>query len=287
MTDKRPTFLSHTDKVWLAIWLAGVAALWIWDMLFLNRPAFVQLRTAAVNTALVGCCVVVFSFVSGWLSALALHASEQSGKAAYLLITFVLNLIRSVPQIIGVLIGYVVLTLLIREEVLRGQLAQLVWMSLVISLFLFLEVSDLVRERISHFRKLDFFDAMLCSGVRESRIINIEILLKNSRAHLLHKVIRIFGATVFLLCSVDFIISVGLSTDVSLSNFPLTLGGFLAKMDSKQDILAISTLFSDPFSVKDLFFEHLQGISTAFLIVFTLLCMHNIAAGYVQRRRLE
>jgi ABC-type microcin C transport system permease subunit YejE len=224
----------------------------------------------------------------GWVSAMALHFCDHGRhRWAYLLITFLLNLIRSVPQIVGILLGYVVLTLLIRSEILRQQVSQLVAMSLIISMFVFLEVTDLIRERIRHYRKLDFFDAMLCSGVREGRIINLEILWRNSRAHLLHKAIHIFGATVFLLCSVDFIISVGLSTDVSLGNFPPTLGGLLATMDSKQDILAISTVLTDPLSFPDLFFEHLQGISTALTIVFTLLCMYRISSHFVARRRLE
>jgi ABC-type dipeptide/oligopeptide/nickel transport system permease subunit len=276
------------DKLWLVLWIGGLVILWLWDSLFLNTPAFLQLKAASLNTVFVGCCVGVFSFLFGWMSGLALHFSEAAkNKSAYLVMTFLLNVVRSIPQIVGILIGYVVLTLMIQSGLLKEQFLQLLWMALVISVFLSLEVTDLVRERVAHYRKLDFFDAMLCNGIRESRIVNIEILLKNSRAHLVHKLIRIFAATVFLLCSVDFIISVGLSTDVSLSNFPPTLGGLLAKMDSKQDILAISALLAEPLSMPSLFFEHLQGISTAFIIVFTLLCMHNISAGYVQRRRLE
>ncbi len=282
------SLLQYKDTLWLAIWLAGLAALGVWDVLFLNRPALTRLAAASVNTALVASGVVVCASLMGWVSALALHFFDHGRHGwAYLLTTFLLNLIRSVPQIVGILLGYVILTLLIRGDVLRQQASQLVVMALIISVFVFLEVTDLIRERIRHYRKLDFFDAMLCSGVREARIINLEILWKNSRAHLLHKAIHIFGATVFLLCSVDFIISVGLSTDVSLSNFPPTLGGLLATMDSKQDILAISTVLTDPLALPDLFFEHLQGISTAFTIVFTLLCMYRISSHFVARRRLE
>ncbi len=287
-TAKVTRLLRQKDKLWTVMWLAGLAALATWCVLFLNRPALERLGAASLNTALVASCVVVCSLLMGWVSALGLHFFDHGQhRWAYLLTTFVLNLIRSIPQIVGILLGYVVLTLLIRGEVLREQGSQLVAMSLIISVFVFLEVTDVIRERIRHYRKLDFFDAMLCSGVRESRIINVEILWKNSRAHLLHKAMQVFGASVFLLCSVDFIISVGLSTDVSLSNFPPTLGGLLATMDSKQDILAISTVLTDPLRVPDLLFEHLQGISTAFTIVFTLLCMYHISSGFVARRRLE
>jgi hypothetical protein len=73
---------------------------------------------------------------------------------------------------------------------------------------------------------------------------------------------------------------------VSLSNFPITLGGLLAKLDSKQDILAIGAVFTEPSSFPMLFFEHLQGVSTAFTIVFTLLCLYKISNGLVKRLRL-
>jgi ABC-type dipeptide/oligopeptide/nickel transport system permease subunit len=275
------------DKLWLAIWLAGVALLWLWNMLFLNRPAFAALLIASHNTLFVGALVVVFSFLLGWGVGLAMHfLDEAKNKTAYLSLTFFVNIVRSIPQIIGVLIGYIVLTILIANDSLRGALPQLVWMAFVISIFVFLEVADLIRERIAYYKKLDFFDAMLCCGIPERTIINGEILLKNSRAHLLHKLITIFGTTIFLLCSIDFIISVGLSTDVSLSNFPTTLGGLLAKGDSKQDILAIGSALGDWNGFTSLFFEHLQGISTAFIIVFTLLCIYKISNGFVQRFKL-
>jgi hypothetical protein len=60
----------------------------------------------------------------------------------------------------------------------------------------------------------------------------------------------------------------------------------LAKLDSKQDILAIGTVFADPGVFPSLFIEHLQGISVAFLIVYTLLCMYRISNGLVERYRL-
>ena len=275
------------DTLWLVVWLAGMSVLWFWDAAFLNRPAFVRIQTASVNTLMAGTFVVLISLALGWSIAVALYFLETAkNRIVYLLLTFVLNMIRSIPQIVGILIGYILLTFFIEQEILRDQLFQILWMAFVISLFVFLEVVDLVRERISYYRKLDFFPAMLCCGIKESRIINIEILWRNSVSHVLHKLISIFGAAIFLQCSIDFIISVGLSTDVSSSNFPVTLGSLLAKLDSKQDILAIGTIFSNIGYVKGLFIEHLQGISIAFIIVFTLLCVYNISNGFVKRYHL-
>ena len=272
--------------LWLFIWLSGVAGLGAWDALFLNAPAFTLIRTAFGNTVIAGFLVVLLSSGLGWIVGVALHLLETRRRALYLPVTFLLNILRSIPQIVGILIGYVILTVLIERELLQGWLSQLTWMACSISLFVFLDVSDLVRERIVYYNKLDFFPAMLCCGIKERRIINRDILWKNSRAHLVRQMVSIFGIAVFLQCSIDFVVSVGLSTEVSLSNFPVTLGSFLAKMDSKQDILAIGTVLWNPSHAQTLLFEHLQGISIAFLIVFTLLCVYKISNGLVRRYNL-
>jgi hypothetical protein len=96
----------------------------------------------------------------------------------------------------------------------------------------------------------------------------------------------VFGMAIFLQCSIDFIISVGLSTQASSVNFPVTLGSLLAKIDSKQDILAIGYAITHWSHIDNLFFEHLQGITVAFLLVFTLLCMYHISNGYARRHNL-
>lgn len=276
----------QSDSLWTAIWLTGLVGVGLWDALFLNRPAFELVQMAFLNTAIAGILVVLFSLMSGWVFGVGLHFLDSHRRPVYLFITFLLNIIRSVPQIVGILIGYVILTIFIEQEILRSQLSQIVWMAFVISVFVFLEVVDLIRERIAYYNRLDFFHAMLCCGIKEGRIINREILWKNSRAHLLQKLVSIFGAAIFLQCSIDFVVSVGLSTDVSLSNFPVTLGNLLAKLDSKQDILAIGTVFSNLGNAPSLFFEHLQGVSVAFAIVFSLVCIYKISNGLVKRFHL-
>jgi len=280
------TLSKQQDKLWLIIWLAGLGCLALWDAAFLNRPSFNLVLTAALNTALACTLVIVCSMGLGWMAGVGLYFLETRHRSLYLAATFLLNIIRSFPQIIGALVGYVVLTLLIENDILKSRLAQLSWMALVIALVVFLEVVDLVRERIGYYSRLDFFQAMLSCGIKESRIVNKEILWKNSRAHLLQKLVSIAGVAIFLQCSIDFVVSVGLSTDVSLSNFPVTLGSLLAKLDSKQDILAIGTTIVRLDNVSSLLFQHLQGISIALIIVFSLVCLYNISNGLVKRFNL-
>lgn len=277
----------NKDTLWLVIWIAGLLALWLWDVLFLNAPALARIQTAFINTLYGGALVVVLSLIFGWSAGVGLHFLDRSrNRWPYIALTFVLNVIRSIPQIVGILTGYVIITFFIERESLQSHTLQLFWMSFVISLFVFLEVVDLVRDRIGYFSALDFYPAMLCCGIRESRIVNVEVLWKNSRAHMIHKLIALFGSAIFLQCSIDFIISVGLSTDVSSTNFPVTLGSLLAKMDSKQDILAIGSLFGEPELFGRLFTEHLQGVSVAIVIVFTLFCVYQISNGFVKRHTL-
>ncbi len=275
------------DLLWGLFWVAGVLFLAIWDALFLNAPAFSLLVTAFLNSLLAGVVAIVVALMLGWAAGVTLFFLENSRRRVlHLILTFLLNVIRSVPQILGMLAGYVALTFMIRDESVVNATAQILWMAIVTALFLFLEVSDLVSERIRYFTSLDFYPAMLCCGIKPGRIVNVEILWKNSASHLIHKSIALFGAALFLQCSIDFIISVGLSREVSLSNFPVTLGSLLARLDSKQDILAVGKALTEFSYLPELAVRHLQGLSTAFMIVFSLLCAYRVANAYVRRKGL-
>lgn len=275
------------DIVWIGIYLAGMVLLLVWDMFYLNKPAFSRVLTAYFNSFFAGLAVIIFAALLGWGGALLEYYTRENGnKILRVFFEFVINLIKSIPQIIGILVGYIILTILISHDVISGKIFQLLWMSGVISVFVFMEVKELLDERIEYFRKSDFFDAMICCGIKESHIINYEIFWKNSRDHIIQKLISLLGITIFLQCSIDFIISVGLTTGVSLSGFPDTLGSVLAKLDSKQDILAIGNLITDPGYLPKIFTVHLQGINIAFLIIFSLLCLYKISNGYLRRKDL-
>ncbi|MBD3314973.1 MAG: ABC transporter permease subunit [Chitinivibrionales bacterium] len=275
------------DTRWLAVWTGTIALVGLWDLLFLNKPAMRLVVKGFFNTFLVAGMVTVFVLLFGWIGALVLDSlALRRGKAGYMVAAFVMNLIRSIPQVVGVLFGYVFVAALAKRGALGSNMLIFTLMALIMSVFVFSEMVDLMRERIEHFRKRDFYNAMLVCGVSENRIINFNILWKNSRVHIFNKLISVIGTAVFLQCSVDFIISVGLSTDVSAVSLPPTLGSLLAKIDSKQDILAIGHTLTHPLYAPNLFLGHLQGITVAFLIVFTLLCIHKISNGYAERHHL-
>jgi ABC-type dipeptide/oligopeptide/nickel transport system permease component len=277
----------HKDTRWLSLWFLVGAAVLIWDILFLNKPAFQKVITGFFNTFIIALLVVFLTLLFGWLVTVLLHSLQsRSNKAPYLAATFFLNLIRSIPQIVGVLFSYVGITLLVEGSVITSRPLIMVVMAACISVFIFLELVDLMRDRIDHFAKLDFYSAMRVCGIPEKRVVNFDILWKNSRLHILNKLIAVLGYAVFLQCSVDFIISVGLSTDVNETVLPSTLGSLLAAIDSKQDILAIGYTLTHLDYTGHLFFEHLQGMTVAFCIVFSLVCIYHIANGYAERHRL-
>lgn len=275
------------DILWGAIYLAGMLLLILWDSVFLNSPAYSKVFKAYFNSIFAGVLVIVFAAALGWGTALGdYYVHKRGNKILITLWDLFINMFKSVPQIIGILVGYIFLAILISHEVITGSFFQLFWMAITISFFVFIEIKELLDERIEYYSRSDFFNAMLCCGITESRIINYEIFWKNSRDHIIQKLISILGITIFLQCSIDFIVSVGLTSGVSLTNFPNTLGNVLAKLDSKQDILAVGNLFSDPFYLPKLFTTHLQGINIAFLITFTLLSLYKISNGYLRRKGL-
>jgi len=279
--------IKHKDTRWLLIWILGSSAIWTWDALFLNKPALVKVVNGFANTFIIAVLVVGFTLVLGWVTTLVLHSLySRLNRAAYFIATFFLNLIRSVPQIVGILFAYVGVSLLVQNSIVTSKPLLFVIMAFCMSVFIFLELVDLMRDRIDHFMQLDFYSAMRVCGISDRRIINFDILWKNSRMHIQNKLIAVFGYAVFLQCSVDFIISVGLSTDVNDTSLPVTLGSLLAKIDSKQDILAIGYTLTHWDYIGRLFFQHLQGMTIAFLIVFTLVSVYHIANGYAERHRL-
>ena len=279
-------FIVCKDWLWFTIWLSGILVLWIWNLIFLNAPALRQIENGFINTIVIAIMVIVFAAGLSWGTTLLDDFLHRRFARLQIGLAFLINLIRSVPQIVGTLLGYILLTILIQNRIVTSEPAILFSMALVIAFFLFLEIFDLLRERIAHFRRLDFYDAMLVCGISEQYIINREIILRSSPMHIINKLIGIFGAAIFLLCSVDFIISVGLSTEISPVDLPVTLGSLLAKIDSKQDILAIGHALTHWNYFSKLPFEHLQGITVASLIVFTLLCIYQIANGYGRRHHL-
>ncbi|HMD69663.1 MAG TPA: ABC transporter permease subunit [Chitinivibrionales bacterium] len=275
------------DLRWTAIWVLGMVCVGVWDTLFLNKPALRQVTAGFLNTFSVAFLAVGFTLLLAWGVTLALHFLDTGkNRAPYLLLTFLLNLIRSVPQVVGILFGYVAVSALVEAGFLRSPIVIFSLLALCISLFVFIEFVDLMRERIAHYQKLDFYNAMRVCGISEGRVVNFDILWKNSRIHVLNKLISVFGAAIFLQCSVDFIISVGLSTDVNSVTLPASLGSLLAKIDSKQDILAIGYTLTHPGYAQNLFFGHLLGLTVAFLIVFSLMSIYHIANGYAERHHL-
>jgi ABC-type dipeptide/oligopeptide/nickel transport system permease subunit len=275
------------DLRWLAIWIAAVACLGVWDRIFLNKPALDAVVDGFRNTFVIALLVTGFSLLLGWAATQLLHRCEsRQNRPGYLVLTFCMNLIRSIPQIVGILLAYMGITALVLNSVITSQPVVFALMSLCMSIFIFPEVSDLMRDRIAYFEGLDFYSAMRVCGIPDRRIVNFDILWKNSRLHILNKLIAVLGYAVFLQCSVDFIISVGLSTDVNEVTLPPTLGSLLATIDSKQDILAVGYSLTHPAYAPNLFFEHLQGMTVAFCIVFSLFCIHAVANGYAERNRL-
>ena len=277
------TMLQQRKEIrWLMFWLAGLIAVWMWDALFLDPLSYELLQAAIFNTFCGAAIAVAAALGLGWGMALLLYFLESGNRKLFFLpVLFVINLIRSIPQIIGLLIGYIALNFFMENDLMQSGAEQIFWMACVIGTLCSLEIIDLIGERIAYFKKSDYFHAMQCCGMKESRIINVEILWKSSSAHLVHKSVSLFGDSIFLQCSIGFIISVGLSNEVSLTNYPVSLGSLLAKLDSKQDILAVGSALINPSYLPHLFFQHLQGVSVAALIVFTLLCIYHIADGLI------
>ena len=158
------------DQLWIAIWILVLLFVFTWNAMFLNTPAFNKLITAFINSVTGGIIVVILSAGLGWAATMgSISTTGSNNKIVNIIVGFLLNFVRSIPQIIGILIGYIILTWMLIDETITSHTMQIIWMSLFISLFVFLEITDLLTERINHYRKTDFYNAMLACGMREKK----------------------------------------------------------------------------------------------------------------------
>lgn len=280
-------WFASRDRRWLLIWIAGLLALLAWNLVFLNKPAMIRVWSGFGNTLIITLVSLLTATSLSVTFSLAMTLARWNHhRWLFSVFDLILGTLRSVPQIIGLLLGFIILTLFILADLLTTGYLILTGMGVTIGLVLFHEFTDMLNDRIATFENTDFVQASRVAGVPDRVVILLDIWWRNSRPHLINKLISGTGLTVFLLCSIDFVLSVGLSQTVSAVNFPPTLGSMLAHIDSKQDILAIGVLLTDPSYLWPLVTRHLQGVSVAFLITFTLVCWFRIGNGYSRRHHL-
>lgn len=271
-------------KFWLTILCAGLVFIYGWNALFLYEAGFSRWQAALFNSLLVSLFASFLAICLGWAASFSKYMADynSSSKLVYTL-NFIFDLIKSIPQIIGALVGYIFLTELTARSVVVSSFTILSLMSIILSFLLFLEAYDMFNSRIEYYKNKDFIAALRTLGMSESRIINEEIFLKNSKPYIIQKYASIFGSIFFLQASVDFIISVGLTLKTNLVSLPPTLGNLLARIDSKQDIFALGYAITNPSYFFELPFKHLQGLSAAFTLVFILICVYKLANALAER----
>lgn len=279
-------FKKNTAQAWLLGWVAGLALLYGWNAIFLNAPDFAMLFLALWRTLFTSGLAVGVAF---FLALIWIHTEEWASRNGYTFFKAGLaqldDLIRTAPQIIGLLIGYTLMTIAIRSEHLMNPWSILTIMAVTLAVVMMHEWTELFRSRIAYYREKDLIPALRVCGIREGKIINRDILWYNSRTLILHKSVALFGTAFFLQSAMDFIVSVGLTSEIASSNFPATLGSILAKMNSKQDIMAIGIALTDFSMWPSLFTEHLLGISGALVVIWTLIAFFKAADVLGQKIR--
>ncbi len=275
-------FLKDKFQLWVSIYLISFFAIFVWNLLFLNSSAFKMLSSAIFNTFVISLFAVLVSLLLGIFFAFATEANFRFNSVIRFLVKFILDSINSIPQILLLLSSYVFLIIFFYNN----ELAQMLWLVFSLSIIyandFFIEISN----RIQYFKKNEFYNASLILGISERKIIIKDILISNSKNHLLNRIILVFSSMIFLFSSVDFIISVGLSTNLSLAELPKTLGNILASLDSKQDILAISMLIKNPLYLSEILTTHLEGITAASILILTLISSYKISNSLIQKMKL-
>ncbi len=277
-------FYSQKDKYWAALFFAAIFCLFVWNAIFLDAAAFGKWLRSTANTYSVGVTATAFAFLfaKGFLFARLWSERNENRKAAAALQVF-LDFLQSLPQVVFILFAYAIMIFYLPSVFTL----RIVWLAFALGVIFSKDVYDEMISRINYFKKTEFYNASLVAGIPEKRIVNRDILWLNSAPYLLNRAVVVFTSAVFLLCSADFIISVGLSPEISLTSLPATLGNLLANISAKEDLLAVRELFTNPFYLSALLTKHLQGFAAAFTLVFTIIAGYKISNGIVERKKLN
>ena len=265
---------------WFYIWTIGFSLMFFWCSLYLFEGSFDRLKLALLHSFFIALCSIVLALIFSWSLTLFREVNGYK-KSVNLVIDYLFNITNSVPQIIGLLLFYFIVV-----QIADNTFYILFLFSIGTALVIFKEMYELMSEQIRKYWPQEFVQSALTLGVKKSVIINFEILKKKSLEYISAKLLSLFGTSIFLQTSVDYIISVGLSRNINLIEYPLTLGNLLARSESKQDILAISRSIFSPSNIPSLFFEHLLGVSIAFFIIFSLFCFYKITSEYMRYHKL-
>ncbi len=275
---------SSKEKLWSIIFVSFFLLLLVWNFIFLNNTALNKWLIATANTYLLASSATLLAFLFAKIFVdLNLRIFISQNKAASVANRLFLDFLRSIPQVIFLLGGYAIMIFYFSGF----SLINFIWLSFVISLVFLNDAYDEMQNRINFYRQTDFFNASLVAGIPLGKIVNRDILWRNSQPYLVNRAVNIFTASVFLLCSVDFIISVGLTNEINLASLPVTLGNVLANITAKEDILAVREIFVNPLYITELFTKHLEGISAAILLLLTLISGFKISNGLIKKNNLN
>ncbi len=275
---------SSKEKLWSIIFVSFFLLLLVWNFIFLNNTALNKWLIATANTYLLASSATLLAFLFAKIFVdLNLRIFISQNKAASVANRLFLDFLRSIPQVIFLLGGYAIMIFYFSGF----SLINFIWLSFVISLVFLNDAYDEMQNRINFYRQTDFFNASLVAGIPLGKIVNRDILWRNSQPYLVNRAVNIFTASVFLLCSVDFIISVGLTNEINLASLPVTLGNVLANITAKEDILAVREIFVNPLYITELFTKHLEGISAAILLLLTLISGFKISNGLIEKNNLN
>jgi len=172
-------FFSKSDpaKFWFRIMIVGLLLIYLWNAAFLYESGFKRWQAALFNSIFVSFVASLLSIFLGWFFSYYKYINEYLDKVVVSkTIIFFIDAIKSIPQVIGALTGYAILTNLTARDYNLSSFVLLILLSFILGLFLFVEAYDMFNERIAYYKDKDFISALRVLGMKESSIINKEIL---------------------------------------------------------------------------------------------------------------
>jgi hypothetical protein len=273
--------VQNRSKYWIFFFLISITVIFIWDKIYLNERSFTLVFNAYLNSILIAVLAIIIVISASWLLSLLSSINNVLKQIVY----FFMNQGILIPQVLIVLFGQTILNILIVSGHLNNSIEYMIYSSIILSFSLLSESLTFFINRIELLKERGFYESMTSLNIRKWRIVHFDILWDNSRKIIITKAVSLFATVFFIQVIVDFIISVGLSRDLSQFNFPPSLGTVLADTTSKEDLLYVQHIIKNPSLIKNLFYRHLQGISLVAMLFVTLLSMVKYSSEQLMRNK--
>lgn len=128
---------------WLYIWIVGFSTIYFWCSQFLFDGSFSRLKEGLINSLIISVLSICFALFLAWIM-VQFSFRYRENKLVSAIILFFMNGLKSIPQIIGLLICYFLVV-----NSISSKWSMIGYFSVATCFMIFKEMYDLMYNKLS------------------------------------------------------------------------------------------------------------------------------------------